>query len=270
MAMRLILTVYAFIIGLCFGSFALATAWRLKKKKSFGGKQRSQCEHCKHVLHAVDLVPLISWISLRGRCRYCRTRLSPLYPAAELLGGIAVAASYYYWPSSLSGALASSQFAVWLIELVLLLILFFYDMQWYILPNKVMYPLWGVSVLSFLLTFFHNPSAKTLLHGALAVVVGAGVFFVLHELSKGKWIGFGDVRLGLAIGLLIGTPLLAALVIFVASVLGVIAATPDLIRKKRSLSSRLPFGPLLIVALILVRLFGQRVVDWYAVHILYL
>ena len=268
--MRLLIGVYAFLIGLCFGSFALATAWRLKKKKAFGGKERSICEHCGHTLGVLDLIPLYSWLSLRGRCRYCHKKLSKLLPFAELTGGLFLALSYFYWPEHFSGARASLSFGIWCIGLILLLILFLYDLQWFILPNKVIHPLWGVGAASLLVRYLQTPTLHTLVLAALAVLVGGGVFWILFELSKGKWIGFGDVRLGIAIGLFIGTPLLAALVIFTASIIGVVIALPGLARKSRNLQSKLPFGPLLIVGLVLVRLFGQRVVDWYSVHYLFM
>jgi prepilin signal peptidase PulO-like enzyme (type II secretory pathway) len=166
--------------------------------------------------------------------------------------------------------LHKASFGMWLIGLVLLLILFLYDLQWYVLPNKVVYPLWLVSGASFLVTLWQKPTLHTILLGIAAVAVGAGVFWVLFEFSKGKWIGFGDVRLGVAIGLFVGTPLMAALVIFLSSVIGVLAALPGIVTGKKTLQSKLPYGPLLIIALVVVKLFGQRTIDWYAVHLLYI
>lgn len=268
--MHNLLSLYAFVIGLCFGSFALATAWRLKKKKRFTGRERSVCEHCGHVLQPQDLIPLVSWLSLGGKCRYCQKKLSWLLPFAELLGGGFFALSYMFWPDTTKGFLGVALFVLWLIGLVLLLVLFLYDAQWYLLPNKVMYPLWVVSGASFAVRFAQVPNLHTVVLGLMAVAVGAGFFWLMHTVSKGRWIGFGDVRLGLAIGLFVGTPLLAALVIFLASVIGVIVAMPGLIARSRKLTSKLPFGPLLIIALVLVRLFGQKVIDWYAAQFLFL
>ncbi len=268
--MRLLFSVYFFIVGLCFGSFALATAWRIKKKKAFGGKARSECEHCHHKLATIDLVPLFSWLSLGGKCRYCHKKLPVLMPLAELTGGLFLAASYLFWPARLVGFNAIASFAAWCVGLLLLLILLFYDLQWSILPNKVMYPLWAASAISFLLRFIQKPSLHTVLLGIAAVAIGAGVFWLFYVASKGAWIGYGDVRLGLAIGLLVGTPLLAALVIFTASVLGILVALPSLLTKTRTLNSKIPFGPLLIVALVIVRLFGQKTIDWYSAHLLFI
>jgi prepilin signal peptidase PulO-like enzyme (type II secretory pathway) len=196
--------------------------------------------------------------------------LSGLLPLAEVFAGAVFTLSYLSWPEPFTSLLASLRFGTWCLALVLLLILFFYDLQWYKLPNKVIYPLWAMSGVDYLLRFIQQPTLSTALAGAAAIGVGAGVFFLLFYVSKGKWIGFGDVRLGLAIGLLIGTPLLAALTIFAASFIGVIVALPGLVTRRTHLASKLPFGPLLIIGLILVRLFGQRTVDWYLTHLLFL
>ncbi len=268
-ATRILIACYFFCLGLCFGSFALATAWRLRKKRDFV-RERSECEHCHHKLAAVDLVPLFSWLSLRGRCRYCHKKISPLLPLAELVGALAFTLSYTSWPYELSGVLPVLGFVLWCVGLILLLILFFFDLQWYLLPNKVVHPLWGVSFAYFIVQFIQEPSASTLLNGMLSVIVAAGLFWVFYAASKGKWIGFGDVRLGLAIGLFVGTPLLAGIVLFVASISGIIIAIPSLVTGSRRLSSKVPFGPLLIIGLVFTMLYGQRLADWYTTTILLL
>jgi len=270
--MTILLTAYFFVLGLCFGSFALATAWRIKKNKDFV-RDTSECEHCKHKLAAKDLVPLLSWLSLGGKCRYCRKRLSPLMPLAELLGGVLFAASYAFWPYSLNSGLYVARFALWCIALILLLILFLYDAQWYTLPNKIMYPLWAVSTAYFVTFFIKDPSLTLLAKLAGAVAIAAGIFYLIYayaEWTKKQLIGFGDVRLGVAIGLLVWQPLHAGLVLFIASLLGIVVSIPSLIKGKKKLTSTLPFGPLLIIATVIVVLFGRQLVDWYVHTILML
>lgn len=267
--MHVLLVFYFFVIGLCFGSFALATAWRIKKKKGFV-RERSECEKCHHVLAVRDLIPLVSWLGQRGKCRYCHKKISKLLPLAELAGGTLFAISFAAWPEPLHGFLGIARIAVWGFALVLLLILFFYDLQWFLLPNKLVYPLWAVAALDFALRFAQQPHLSTLLWGCAAVAVSAGLFLLFYILSDGAWIGFGDVRLGVVIGLLVATPALAAAVLFVASIVGILFALPSLVTKKRSLSSKIPFGPLLILALVIVKLFGQKMIDWYTVHLLFM
>jgi leader peptidase (prepilin peptidase)/N-methyltransferase len=215
-------------------------------------------------------VPLFSWLSLRGTCRYCHKKLPVMLPVAELTGAVAFSSSYILWPVHLSGVLPIAQFAVWCLGLVLLLILFFYDLQWFILPNKVVHPLWGLAALFWLLQFAQKPTLATVINGLFAVVIAGGLFLAFYIISSGKWIGFGDVRLGLAIGLFVGKPILAGLVLFAASVTGILFSLPSLLSGTRKLTSKVPFGPLLIIGLIFSMLVGQRLVDWYMLHILYL
>lgn len=265
--MQLVYTVFFFGIGLCFGSFALATAWRIKKNKDFV-KDTSECEHCHHKLAAIDLIPLVSWLSLGGKCRYCRKKISGLLPLAELVGAVTFAASYAYWPYGFASALPLLLFIVWCVALILLLILFFYDLQWYILPNKVIYPLWAVASVFALLTFVATPTLATVFNVLMAVTVGAGLFWLFYTMSKGAWIGYGDVRLGVAIGLLAGTPAKAAITLFTASIAGIVLTLPSVVTKKRTMTSKLPFGPLLILGLFVAVIWGQSLIDWYVQSVL--
>lgn len=267
--MTLILTTYFFVLGLCFGSFALATAWRIKHKRNFV-RDTSECEQCHHKLSAKDLVPLLSWLSLRGKCRYCKKPLSTLMPQAELLGGILFAASWALWPYQLDNVLLEARFVLWCAALVLLLILFLYDAQWYKLPNKLMYPLWGVTAAYFLTFFAADPQPALLGWLVGALVIASGIFYLIFILSSGKWIGFGDVRLGVAIALLVQHPINAGLVLFFASLLGIVISLPSLFKGDKKLTSKLPFGPLLIIATVIVVLYGQQLVTWYVNKILML
>lgn len=266
---KLFYVLYFFCIGLCIGSFALATAWRIKKKRDFV-RERSECEHCHHILAPKDLVPVFSWLGQGGKCRYCHKKISVLMPIAELIAGVFFALSFWAWPVSFSGILPVVGFVLWCLALVLLLILFFYDLQWFILPNKVIYPLWLVSAAYALVKFANNPSWMALFYVLCAVTVSAGLFYLFFIVSKGTWIGFGDVRLGFAIGLLVGSPVMAGIVLFIASVTGIIFALPGLILGSRKLSGKMPFGPLLIIGLVVTVLYGQWLIDWYTHSILLL
>lgn len=263
------MTAYLFVLGLCFGSFALATAWRIKHKKGFV-RDTSECESCHHKLHAKDLVPLFSWLSLGGKCRYCHKKITVLVPLAELIGGVLYGASYYFWPVSLHGFLALAMFVVWLVALIMLLVLFFYDLQWFILPNKVMYPLYAVAGVYALMGVISDPTTAHLLNLAGAILVSRGLFWLFYTVSKGTWIGFGDVRLGLVMGLLASTPAKAGIALFAASLSGILITLPSILSGSRKLTSKVPFGPLLIIGLVISMLFGQRLIDSYMTNILLL
>jgi prepilin signal peptidase PulO-like enzyme (type II secretory pathway) len=241
------------ILGLAFGSFINALVWRFheqsqrKKPKPELSvlKGRSMCPSCKHTLAAKDLVPIISWLSLRGKCRYCKKPVSWQYPFVELLTATLYVLSYAFWPYGW-GVAGISLFIGWLIVLVGLIALAVYDIKWMLLPNKIVFPLLGVWSLVLLVVAIASHDVNVIWSAVLGLVFCGGVFWVLFQFSDGRWIGGGDVKLGFLLGLIVGGPFPALMVIFLSSVLGTIAALPMIIKGSATTSSRIPYGPFLI------------------------
>lgn len=269
--MLMIIAVLA-VLGLVFGSFVNALVWRIheqslskKPKKDLSiVNGRSMCPDCHHELSALDLAPVFSWLYLRGKCRYCKKPISAQYPIVELSTSVLFVISFIYWPLSLTSFQYQFQFGIWLLILIGLVALTIYDIRWMLLPNRLLYP---ISVLAGLFAFISIKTSdkplQTLMYTLLAVVVGGGIFYVLFQVSGGKWIGGGDVKLGWMIGLLVGTPTRAVLMIFLASVIGSIFSAPLLARGKLKPKATIPFGPFLIAGAIIVVLFGTDIIDWY-------
>lgn len=253
-----------FVIGTALGSFSLVLAWRMYDGRDWV-KGRSSCEECGHELSALDMIPIISWVFLRGKCRYCRKPFSKQLLFAELLMGSIVALSWLYWPFGLSTALEIVLFCAWLLITVLLSALFWYDLRWFLLPNRLVYPLLGISVLfSIIRGLVVDLSVyEVVFMPLLAAGLLSGLFYLMFFMSKGKWIGFGDVRLAIPLGLILGNPINTWLMLFFASCLGIIASFPSIIKGKTKLRTKIPFGPLLIIATIFVFLSGERIIDWY-------
>lgn len=277
-------TLILIVLGVCMGSFVEATSWRLHeqakgaKKRSKRAQRdlsivqgRSMCASCKHTLAWYDLVPLVSWLSLRGKCRYCHARIGWHAPVLELAAAALFVLSYAYWPHVLTGAGAWAVFALWLLAVVPLLLLTVYDLRWMLLPNRVVYPLqvialaYAVGQIAVL-----GLGAGAIVSLVLAVVVLAGLFWLLYAVSGGQWIGDGDVRLGVALGLLAMTPLKAGLVLFFASLLGSFVGVPFMLLSKQGRKARIPFGPFLIAATFIVVLFGATMIEWYKQKILFI
>jgi prepilin signal peptidase PulO-like enzyme (type II secretory pathway) len=261
--MYVVVSLYIFVVGLAFGSFALAMVDRMKSKRDWV-RGRSECDQCMHKLAIRDLVPLFSWLVAGGKCRYCHKKLSPAYPLVEISMGTAFLLSYLYFPFELEGS-RILLLVLWLLALVVLGGLFVYDLRWFKLPNKLVYPLIGISAVYRIvyIATTDNSAAGYALGVVGSVAVGAGLFWILHLISKGEWIGDGDVRLGMAMGLLLPGPLEAWLAIFVASTLGLLIALPQARKNKKGLKMKIPFGPVLIVGLFVSYLFGGSVIDWY-------
>ena len=276
------------ILGLAMGSFAGATVWRLralqlKQEKKAGEKvdakeydtlspltrsslisDRSRCLHCEHVLKWYDLIPLVSWLSTGGKCRYCKKFIGWFEPVIEIGMAVLFVVSYVFWPESLVAGHEVVTFGLWLIASVLLVILFAYDLKWFLLPNYVMFPLLGVGALMALINLV---TASQILETLVSLIISAGIlsglYLLLWLLSKGAWIGFGDVKLGLALALILGQWQLAFLALFLANIIGCLIVLPGMLRGKITRKTRVPFGPLLIAGGVIAMLFGHTIINWY-------
>lgn len=278
------------VFGLIFGSFANALVWRLheqaeltespkgKRQKAGEGEGpserelsmlhgRSMCSNCHHELAPKDLVPLFSWLWLRGRCRYCHQPIQDS-PWLEVVLPLSFIVSYLAWPLPVRG-IDLLQFIVWLGFLVAFIALAAYDLRWFILPNRIVYPLIVLAVLDVVLIAVLSHNLHGLLNAVLAAVVIAGGFYALFQLSGGSWIGGGDVKLAVVLGLWAGTPLKALLLIFLSSLIGLLVSVPILAHDRQGMKARIPFGPFLLAATFVVVLVGDRLVHWY-LHSLHL
>ncbi|HET6622676.1 MAG TPA: prepilin peptidase [Candidatus Saccharimonadales bacterium] len=250
-------------LGAVFGSFAGATTWRLKHRKDIV-KDRSECEQCGHKLGALDLIPVLSWLVLRGKCRYCHKPIGWTALMFEVGLGLAFALTYVFWPGDLATGLDWTALGLWLISLVLMAILFAYDLRWYILPDVVMAPLVAAGLGIFLVRA--SQSGWSVEQAALELVLSllpvTGLYGVLFAVSRGRWVGDSDPILGIFIGLALGWQL-ALLSVVVANFIGLLAVLPQLASSRLSAKDQVPFGPFLILATLFCLWFGQSVIDWY-------
>lgn len=275
-------------LGLCMGSYAGATVWRLRARQlvedkadgeKVDGKEykkllpltqstlandRSRCLHCGHTLAWYDLLPLVSWISTKGKCRYCKHNIGKFEPLMEIGTAILFVSAYVFWPHSLMTVLPTIEFGLWIAAAVLLVILFAYDLKWFLLPNRAMFPLIGVGVLSLGVQLISTSDVLAVVLSATgAIVILSGLYLLLWLISKGQWIGFGDVKLGLALALLLADWRLAFITLFAANLIGCLIVIPGLLSGKMTRKSHVPFGPLLIAGFVVASLFGQSIVQWY-------
>jgi prepilin signal peptidase PulO-like enzyme (type II secretory pathway) len=279
------------IIGAAMGSFSGATIWRLRAKdlnkqkanhesvskkelekleplsKSSIKDDRSICLHCKHRLSALDMIPIISWISLGGKCRYCRKPIGKFEITMEILTAGFFVLSYYFWPYAINSAPEIIKFLLWLVIGVGLIIIGGYDSKWSEIPALLMYVIIGLSAVWAIIRLAENNfSSSAILSLIISVVILSGLYLAIFLVSKGKWIGFGDVELGLALGLLLGEWTLAFVAIFAANLIGTIMVLPGLISKKLSRNQPVPFGPLFIAGFFLAFIYGDQI----AASLLYL
>lgn len=280
--MNTALIIILVILGSTFGSFSGATIWRLRARDLKSQKKldkaasrelnqisfltklklsndRSHCLNCKHQLSTLDLIPIVSWLYLRGRCRYCNHPIGKFELYMEVLTALYFVLSYIYWPVQLDSSMEITKFVLWLVIGVGLMIIAGYDSKWSEIPSIIMYAVIFLSliwtIMSLSASNFQLSSIYSLV-GAIAVL--SGFYLLIYLVSKGKWIGFGDIELGLALALLLMDWRLAFINLFVANFLGTLIVLPGLIAKKIKKSQSVPFGPLYIAGFFVAFLWGNE------------
>lgn len=268
------------LLGVVLGSFAGAQVWRVRARQLRTDKQtghpydkhewrqlrvllqgtlrddRSRCLQCGHVLAWYDLLPVVSWLSTGGRCRYCQQFIGWFELVMELVLGLGLALSYLVWPWALPAS--SLLFAVWVMVALVLMILAAYDAKWQLLPDPLNYGLMALGALFVLVRVatLHDVDLVSLT-GAVALL--AGLYGGLYAISRGAWIGFGDVKLCVGLALLLGDWRLAFMTLFFSNMLGCIIVLPGLARGQLNTRSQVPFGPLLIIGCVISLLFGGHI-----------
>jgi leader peptidase (prepilin peptidase)/N-methyltransferase len=270
------------LFGLVLGSFSGATVWRLrarqlvadkkngdpfdhveyKKLKNLAGekisKDRSRCLQCGYELRWYDLIPLVSWLVLRGKCRNCRVSIGRMEPLVEIGTALFFALSFLLWPVALDGVAG-----------VGLAIMFVYDSKWYLLPDKINFAVIGIGLVSAVLVVLESSDQLAAAMSVLgSVAILSGIYFALYFISKGRWIGFGDIKLGLGLGLLLADWQLAFLALFAANFIGSLVVIPLMASGKLKRNAHVPFGPFLIIGAVIAKLVGLGIVDFYTFSLL--
>jgi len=252
--MVLFFSLVIFLFGLIIGSFINCLIYRLKNKKSLGG--RSFCPKCKKQINWYDNIPLLSYFLLRAKCRWCREKISFQYPLVELITAILFLVVFL--------ATYNLQLTTYNLLLILrnwtftafLIIIFLYDLKYYLIPDKISLPAMVVALIFNI--FLYNIFINYL----LAALIAGGFFFLQFIISKGKWIGGGDIRLGLLIGLMLGWPnVLVALTI--SYILGSIIGLGLIITKRATMKSQVPLGTFLSVGTLVALLWSEQIINWY-------
>lgn len=255
---QIIFTFLVFTFGLCIGSFINALTIRINNGQSIWG--RSQCPHCHKQISGQDNVPLLSFIFLRGHCRHCQIKISWQYPLVELISGILFALIFIKITGLINlEALSSHQWwqiiRDWFVVATMVAI-FICDFKWYLIFDKITLPAIAITLA---LNLILSVGIKSLLLGMLI----GGIFFAAQfYLSRGRWIGGGDIRLGILIGAVFGWPT-TLLVLFLGYFVGSIVSLVLLAVKNKSWKAEVPLGVFLSVAAIFCLFFGERIMSWY-------
>lgn len=276
------------IVGAAMGSFAAATVWRLRAKqlvqdkkagekvdkkeyqrllpltKHKGCKDRSIDLDTGKRLQWYDLIPIVSWLVLRGKSRYSGKPIGYF----ELLMEVGMAAffvvSFLLWAYPLDSVIEVSKFIIWLVAGVLLAMQFATDYKWSILWSVPGYLLIGLGVAFSVLTVLGAVDVGAALWsvGGSVAILG-GLYFVLYAVSRERWVGFGDVILGVGLGLLLADWMLALVALFLANLIGSIVVLIGFATRKVSRGQHVPFGPFFIAGAVVSQLVGSQIIVWY-------
>jgi prepilin signal peptidase PulO-like enzyme (type II secretory pathway) len=236
------------ILGLIVGSFLSMLIPRLHEDKKGIVAGRSECPHCHHTLGVLDLIPLLSYLALRGRCRYCKKPITAWYPLTELATALLFGSLF----------LSTADWAnfLWLAPLFAVLVfIFFYDLRYKEIHDAVMAP--GI-VYALFLAWQMGHLQDSLLGAAIPVIF----FGLQYLLSRGRWIGSGDLRIGAFMGAMLGweATLLALLLSYVlGSVIGIVL----LVTKKADGQTAVPLGPFLVLGTLLSFFWGDQLLAFY-------
>ena len=267
--------VFIALFGLVLGSFLNVCIHRLPRQESivFPG---SHCPRCNHRIRWYDNIPLLSYLILRGRCRDCRARISPLYPAVEVLTGVVLVLTFQQYG-------LSAAFIKYALLAMLLIVLIFTDLLTRRLPHSITGLGIGLGlVLSFFIPVDDRPlawlgrywdvylegTAGSVAGAILGALVGGGLFYVVGEAfyylggKQKEYLGFGDVMLMFMVGTFLGAPL-TLMTILLGSLGGSVVALGMTTLSSRYRNYAWPYGTFLGIAAICTCLVGGRLLDLY-------
>ncbi len=239
-----------FAFGAAFGSFLNVVIDRTARSESLVGG-RSYCEKCGKKLLPQDLIPLVSFLLLGAKCRFCHKKIPGRLFLVELI--VALLAVFVFGSFLTSGLLFESLYVF--VTSLSLIGIFFADIEYGIIPDELLVLL-SISATAHL--FFATPHN---IPNYLLSAVGSGlVFLAIYLVTRGRGMGFGDVKLAFVLGLFLGFPKIIAslyLAFLTGAIVGIILV---LWRKKKLAGGTIPFGPFLVLAAFVVYFWGDQII----------
>jgi leader peptidase (prepilin peptidase)/N-methyltransferase len=248
--------VTSFFLGLIFGSFFNVCILRIPNHKSIV-MPPSHCPNCNYELKWYDNIPILSYIILRGKCRNCKSAISPRYAIIEFLTGVLFAFTFYRFGFNVYTIFA-------LIFISFMIIMSFIDLDHFILPDRFTLTLIPLGILS---SFFKSDfnwidSITGLLVGGGFILIFSATYYLVRKRSG---MGGGDMKLMAGVGAYLGFKL-ALLTLMIGTIAGTMVAIPYLLIKKKKMDSMLPFGPFLALAAVICLFWGEEIFNWWLRH----
>ena len=245
--------IFVIIMGGLWGSFANVCIYRLPKEQDIVSG-RSYCPKCKKKILWYDNIPIISYFLLSGKCRKCKKKISIQYILVELISIISFFSIYYLYGITLTTLLL-------MILSLSLIIIFFIDLKHFIIPNSITFPMMA---LGFIKSFDPNLDLifpnyiLSLLGGLFGYGIIWSIIFFYKQIKKKEGMGLGDAKLLGVIGFWFGLKSIP-FIIFLSSTIALISVIPDLLKKSKRMSSKIPFGPYIIVGTLVYLIFENEI-----------
>ncbi len=243
--------ILVFIIGSVLGSFLNVVIDRLSTGRGIVGG-RSYCEHCKKVLAPIDLIPIFSYLFLRGKCRSCKHKIPFRLVIVEILSGLTFV--------SLFTLILSQTITIFTATFLTIILwcfigILFADIEYGIIPDMLVI-ISSVASIGYLYT--NNINITNNLFSGLSTLL---FFFFFFVITKGRGMGFGDVKLSFVLGFLLGAPSIVV-ALYIAFLTGALVSIILVIwRKMRFYGSTIPFGPFLILGAIAALFWGKEILQ---------
>ena len=278
----LLILIFVFIFGLTIGSFLNCLIWRLHEKipltifvRRGNKRNRSYCPKCGRQINWYDNIPLVSFIMLKGKCRQCGQSIAWQYPVVEIITGILFVMAFLYnfefrilnLESMFNYLIFNNSIKIqnlkFIIQLLrdwflisVMIVIFIYDLRWSEILDIVTLPAClAVFIINLVLGF-------NLLNLLISGIIGGSFFLIQFLISNGRWIGGGDIRLGLLMGLALGWPAVL-LAIIISYFIGSIVGVGLILAGKKKWGSEGPLGVFLATGTIISLFWQAPILDWY-------
>ncbi len=252
-----------FALGASIGSFINVVVYRLPAKLSILWPP-SRCPHCLNQLKAYDNVPVLGWLRLRGRCRYCKSKISVRYPVVEALTGIVFLLVFFIFKVSII-TIGYWAFCSWLLALSLI------DLDTMTLPNQLTQSGLVLGIIFQMVIGYSSSGSwvelvKHLMTGIVGAVLGLWLFdaiALIGSIVLGKTaMGAGDAKLAAMMGAWLGWKYLL-LAGFIACAVGALAGGGAILLSSKKLGQKIPFGPFLALGAAIALFGGKAILSAY-------
>ncbi len=232
--------IYFTLIGAVVGSLIAWLARTLMDKS--GVRARTACDACRRTLSWWEMIPIFSYLRLGGRCRTCGTEILIADWAMELIGAALFGIGAWRFTTH-------REFVWWILLATTTMLMFYIDVRWSIVPRSF-------AILVAFIALFAQITPQNTGVLLLTALLGSIFYFFLYTISRGQWVGDGDVGLGFILGAAVGDPTRLGLALLIAHVLGAIVAVTFIKTGIKKFGEALPMGVFMMPAMWIILLWG--------------